>query len=152
MKSRAKINTSSSVYGAGQTRNRRSRLPVALADRHINITDVQTKSTSSSAKLFVMILEVIAPPGMTLADLDRSMQSIREEIAVDITVQSLEIIELRYDGHTGDPGPIPIPLLKQVSAPADLCDLNVQALIDDLVEPCSPSSSVSASPHHKGRA
>lgn len=83
-----------SVYGAdkpgivlGITRE--------LAELKINITDVQTKYAGSSANpVFMMILEVDAPANLSTAQLDRSLRERAVRLGVDITVQSLEVLEL----------------------------------------------------------
>jgi glycine cleavage system transcriptional repressor len=83
-----------SVYGAdrpgivaGITRK--------LADARINITDVQTKSTSTGPDaVFVMILEVSAPQDITGRSVEDSLRQIAAELKVDITVQSLDVVEL----------------------------------------------------------
>ena len=83
-----------SVYGAdrpgivaGITRK--------LADARINITDVQTKSTSTGPDaVFVMILEVTAPQDITGHSVEDALRQIGAELKVDITVQSLDVVEL----------------------------------------------------------
>jgi glycine cleavage system transcriptional repressor len=82
-----------SVYGADRP-GIVANVTRALAGNGVNITDVQTKSTSGVRKLFVMILEVAAPPTVSRSDMDALMQSVGKKIDVDITVQPLEIVEL----------------------------------------------------------
>jgi glycine cleavage system transcriptional repressor len=82
-----------SVYGADKP-GIVAKVTRALADNGINITDVQTKSTGGAKKIFVMILEVVAPPALSLPELERLLAEIARGIGVDLTVQSLDVVEL----------------------------------------------------------
>lgn len=82
-----------SVYGADKP-GIVARVTRALAERKLNITDVQTKSTGGPHKLFVMILEVAAPLSVSVADVERQLKSIGSELDVDISVQQLDVVEL----------------------------------------------------------
>ena len=82
-----------SVYGADRP-GIVSGVTRALADRSINITDVQTKSTGRESKIFVMILEVTAPRGVSSADVQRELKEIGAQLSVDISVQALDVVEL----------------------------------------------------------
>jgi glycine cleavage system transcriptional repressor len=83
-----------SVYGADKP-GIVSKVTRALADAGINITDVQTKSTGSTAnKIFVMILEVTAPSAVSVSSVEKSLHAIAQQLAVDVSVQSLDVVEL----------------------------------------------------------
>lgn len=83
-----------SVYGAdkpgivaGVTRK--------LAEMQVNITDVQTQSTGEADNpVFVMILEAVAPAGLSTEQLRQQLKDCRQDLNVDITVQALEVAEL----------------------------------------------------------
>jgi glycine cleavage system transcriptional repressor len=83
-----------SVYGADQPGIVASVAKV-LAEHSINITDVETKATGAKDKpLYVMLLEVTAPSKLSQGDIERSLKAVSQKLAVDITVQSLEVLEL----------------------------------------------------------
>lgn len=66
-----------------------------LADNAINITDVQTTSTTSEGSdVFVMILEVSAPKSLSSEQLESLLDEQGLKLGVDITVQPLVIMEL----------------------------------------------------------
>lgn len=82
-----------SVYGADRPGIVAS-VTRALADRSMNITDVQTKSTGRASKVFVMILEVAAPPNVSAGDVASELKAIGARLSVDISVQALDVVEL----------------------------------------------------------
>jgi glycine cleavage system transcriptional repressor len=82
-----------SVYGADRP-GIVARVTRALADEHINVTDVQTKSTGCENKVFLMILEVAAPENVTLPGLETSLRRTAQQLEVDISVRALEAAEL----------------------------------------------------------
>jgi glycine cleavage system transcriptional repressor len=82
-----------SVYGADKP-GIVTRVTRALADNGINITDVQTKSAGGAKKIFVMILEVSAPSPVSFGKLESMMIETAKTIGVDISVQSLDVVEL----------------------------------------------------------
>ncbi len=83
-----------SVYGADRP-GIVSGVTNKLAALSVNITDVQTQSTGSPDKpVFVMILEAVAPPSVTTERLQEELQTCRQDLSVDITVQALEVAEL----------------------------------------------------------
>lgn len=66
-----------------------------LADNKINITDVQTTSTTTEGSdVFVMILEVSAPADLSSEQLESLLDEQVLKLGVDITVQPLVIMEL----------------------------------------------------------
>lgn len=79
-----------SVYGADKP-GIVARVTKSLATAAISITDVQTKSIND---LFVMLLEVSAPPSVSGDSVRNSLKQIATELSVDITVQTLEAVEL----------------------------------------------------------
>lgn len=81
------------VYGADKP-GIVAKVTRALADGGMNITDVQTKSSGSASKLFVMVLEVSAPATLTFSDFETSMRTLATQVGVDINVQALEVVEL----------------------------------------------------------
>lgn len=82
-----------SVYGADKA-GIVARVTRSLADLGINITDVQTKRTGGGQKLFVMILEVSAPSNISRDHLQNSLKSLAASLAVDISIQALDVVEL----------------------------------------------------------
>lgn len=82
-----------SVYGADKPGIVAS-VTRALADAGINITDVQTKSTGYAKKVFVMLLEVSAPPAVSVADIEKQLKAIGSKLNVDVSVQALDVVEL----------------------------------------------------------
>ncbi len=83
-----------SVYGADKP-GIVAAVTRALAQNSLNITDVQTKSAGLSDKIFLMILEVSSSAGaMSVADVERKLQSIGAQLSVDISVQALDVVEL----------------------------------------------------------
>lgn len=79
-----------SVYGADKP-GIVANVTKALAQRHLNITDVQTKSTAS---IFLMIIEISAPAAISKDDVIAQLKAIGAELSVDITVQQLDVVEL----------------------------------------------------------
>lgn len=82
-----------SVYGADKP-GIVAKVTRELAVHHMNITDVQTKSTGGARKIFVMILEVTAPPDVTRTAVEAALRSIAQQLDVDISVQALDVVEL----------------------------------------------------------
>jgi glycine cleavage system transcriptional repressor len=82
-----------SVYGADQP-GIVARVTKALADDGMNITDVQTKSTAKDGdRVFVMVLEVVAPSGTPRERVEKPLSSISRQLKVDIAVQPLDVVE-----------------------------------------------------------
>ena len=90
-----------SVYGADRP-GIVSGITRKLADLGVNITDVETKYTGSAIKsasaeeehVFVMLLEVIAPDDLDGQALESALKAASGSAGVDITVQTLEVVEL----------------------------------------------------------
>jgi glycine cleavage system transcriptional repressor len=65
-----------------------------LGDRAINITDLNTKLIGSESRpVYVMILEAILPPQLSLDDLTTIMKGLQAELQVDISVRSITPVE-----------------------------------------------------------
>lgn len=82
-----------SVYGAdrpgivaGITRE--------LASLGANITDVETKRTSSARSIFMMVLEVETPKGLSESKLRSQLETASKQLGVDMSIQALEVVEL----------------------------------------------------------
>lgn len=87
-----------SVYGADKA-GIVSGITRELASLGANITDVQTKysgadRTGASKPVFMMILEVDVPASLPTAQLEKKLRQACGSLGMDITVQSLEVMEL----------------------------------------------------------
>lgn len=83
-----------SVYGADKP-GIVAGITKKLAKLGVNITDVETKASSEGKKtIFVMILEVSVPKEMSTQDLEEGLADISKSLNVDVTVQSVEVLEL----------------------------------------------------------
>lgn len=82
-----------SVYGADRP-GIVAGITKELARIGANITDVATKKTSSARSIFMMVLEVTAPPALTESKLRAELEEISNQLQVDISIQSLEVVEL----------------------------------------------------------
>lgn len=59
-----------------------------------NITDCSTKRTRSEKSIFMMVLEVHVPPSITETKLRTELGKVSQELGVDLSIQSLEVVEL----------------------------------------------------------
>ncbi|MBX9692752.1 MAG: ACT domain-containing protein [Cyanobacteria bacterium] len=66
----------------------------ALSDLGANLTDVETKRTSSGNSLFLMILEIELSPEISESQLRDTLKRVSNELAVDISMEALEVVEL----------------------------------------------------------
>jgi glycine cleavage system transcriptional repressor len=67
----------------------------ALADRQINITDLNTRSVQRNGKpIYVMLLEVQAPQNLRLNDLREELNRLGRELGIEISLQDMEPVEL----------------------------------------------------------
>jgi glycine cleavage system transcriptional repressor len=63
----------------------------ALAQRQINITDMQARLVSEDrTELYAVMLEVSLPPGVTRDELERIFATVRDEQGVHVSVRELE--------------------------------------------------------------
>ncbi|TYO98973.1 glycine cleavage system transcriptional repressor [Geothermobacter ehrlichii] len=66
-----------------------------LGERGINITDLNTKLIGSEQRpVYVMMLEATLPPEISVEELDRIMARVREDLGVDVSVRSINPVEL----------------------------------------------------------
>jgi len=66
-----------------------------LGDRQVNITDLNTKLVGSEQRpVYVMMLEAVLPEDLSVEELSRVMQGLRERLKVDISVRSITPVEL----------------------------------------------------------
>ncbi|MFA5975221.1 MAG: ACT domain-containing protein [Elusimicrobiota bacterium] len=83
-----------SIYGTDQA-GIIYQVAKALADRRINITDLQTKSiTRGHAPLYVMLLEVQTPTALDVDELRNELERLRQSLQVELTLQDIEAIAL----------------------------------------------------------
>ncbi|MDZ4837235.1 MAG: ACT domain-containing protein [Candidatus Melainabacteria bacterium] len=82
-----------SVYG-GDRPGIVAGITKALQTLSINITDVATKRTRSEQSIFMMVLEVTAPITITESELRQSLNKVSAQLGVDVSIQSLEVVEL----------------------------------------------------------
>lgn len=65
-----------------------------LARLKVNLTDVETKKTSSDKPIFYMVLEVTLPDEMTESGLKSELAKRAEKLDVDVSVQAVEYMEI----------------------------------------------------------
>ncbi|KAF0216998.1 MAG: glycine cleavage system transcriptional [Geobacteraceae bacterium] len=71
------------------------RVTRALADRHINITDLNTRLIGTREEpVYVLMLEAILPAGMTVDDAERLLENLKKELNVEIGVRAITPVSL----------------------------------------------------------
>lgn len=70
------------------------RVTEALAERKVNITDLQTKVLPGKTPVYVMLLEIQAAASLDLDDLRAKLDDLRQELSVEITLQDIEAVPL----------------------------------------------------------
>ncbi len=66
-----------------------------LGEHKINITDLNTKLIGEEkSPVYVMMLEATLPEGIALQDVEGWMKELKQQLKVDISVRSLETMEL----------------------------------------------------------
>lgn len=66
-----------------------------LGDNKINITDLNTKLVGSEDRpVYVMVIEASLPEGVSEDDVNRWLEPIRVELQVDISVRTIQTVEL----------------------------------------------------------
>lgn len=71
------------------------RVTKELADRSINITDLNTKLIGTrEAPVYVLVIEAELAEGTRSEDVERLLHSIKEELAVEITVRTVTPVAL----------------------------------------------------------
>lgn len=83
-----------SVYGADRP-GIVYRVTRELADRRINITDLNTRLIGSEEEpVYVMMLEAYLPDGITLEDAELLLAGLREELHVEIGIRAITPVAL----------------------------------------------------------
>lgn len=83
-----------SVYGCDQP-GIVYRVTRALADRRVNITDLNTRLIGTKEEpVYVMMLEAVLPAGMTVGDVEKLLESLKKELNVEIGVRAITPIAL----------------------------------------------------------
>ena len=78
-----------SVYGSDQP-GIVYRVTRALADRRVNITDLNTRLIGTVEEpVYVLMLEAILPAGMTVDDAGRLLDNLKKELNVEIGVRTI---------------------------------------------------------------
>ncbi len=71
------------------------RVSKELGARRINITDLNTKLIGTKERpVYVMMLEAVLPATMSIEDLEETMDGLKKELQVDISVRSITPVEL----------------------------------------------------------
>lgn len=66
-----------------------------LGDRNINITDLNTKLVGKTQNpIYVMMIEALLPENTGIEEVENWMGELKQRLQVDITVRSLEVMEL----------------------------------------------------------
>ena len=83
-----------SVYGSDQP-GIVYRVTRELADRNINITDLNTKLVGSEEEpVYVLVLEAALPADMTVEDATGMLEKLKKELSVDISVRLITPVSL----------------------------------------------------------
>ena len=83
-----------SVYGSDQP-GIVYRVTRELADRGINITDLNTKLVGSPEEpVYVLVLEAALPGEMTVEDATNLLEKLKKELSVDISVRLITPVHL----------------------------------------------------------
>jgi glycine cleavage system regulatory protein len=65
-----------------------------LADKKINITDVQTKISGKKDKVYIMLIEVNIPKTVKIEDFKSNLQVLAKELNVEIFVNQADSQEI----------------------------------------------------------
>ena len=83
-----------SVYGSDQP-GIVYRVTRALADRKVNITDLNTRLIGSKEEpVYVLMLEAVLPAGMTVEDAAALLENLKKELNVEIGVRAITPVAL----------------------------------------------------------
>lgn len=82
-----------SVYGADRP-GIVAGITAELARLGVNLTDVETRKTPGDRPIFMMVLEVTLPPGLSGDSLKSELQTVAAELQVDLSVNSVEVADL----------------------------------------------------------
>ncbi|HVF09597.1 MAG TPA: ACT domain-containing protein [Abditibacteriaceae bacterium] len=77
-----------SVYGTDQ-RGLVARITGVLAAHNVNITDLQTR-VASDGTVYVMVIELELPPGLSLETLQAALDAAAQEMRVQVSLRLLE--------------------------------------------------------------
>ena len=71
------------------------RMTRELADRGVNITDLNTKLIGSPAEpVYVLMLEAVLPEELTVEDVSRLLENLKKELNVEISVRLITPVSL----------------------------------------------------------
>ena len=71
------------------------RVANVLGEKKVNISDLNTKLVGTEDRpVYVMVIEAALPEGVEEEDVDNWLAPIREELQVDITVRTIQTVEL----------------------------------------------------------
>ena len=71
------------------------RVANVLGEKKVNITDLNTKLVGTEDRpVYVMVIEAALPEGVEEEDVDDWLSPIRDELQVDITVRTIQTVEL----------------------------------------------------------
>jgi glycine cleavage system transcriptional repressor len=71
------------------------RVTRALADRRVNITDLNTRLIGTKEEpVYVLMLEAILPTGMTVEDAGLLLENLKKELNVEIAVRAITPVSL----------------------------------------------------------
>ena len=83
-----------SVYGADKP-GIVYRVTRELGERNVNITDLNTKLIGSDERpVYVMMIEAILPDGMDPEEIEATMNALKTEMSVDISLRIITPVEL----------------------------------------------------------
>lgn len=83
-----------SVYGSDQA-GIVFRITRELADRGVNITDLNTKLIGSPAEpVYVLMLEAVLPQGMSVDNVSSLLEKMKKELSVEISVRLITPVSL----------------------------------------------------------
>ena len=83
-----------SVYGADKP-GIVYRVAGVLGEKKVNITDLNTKLVGSEERpVYVMVIEATLPENVEEEDINSWLAPIRDELQVDITVRTIQTVEL----------------------------------------------------------
>jgi len=83
-----------SVYGSDQP-GIVYRVTRALADRQVNITDLNTRLIGTKEEpVYVLMLEAILPPGISVDETSAMLEDLRNELKVEIGVRAITPVSL----------------------------------------------------------
>jgi glycine cleavage system transcriptional repressor len=71
------------------------RVTRALADRHVNVTDLNTRLIGTPEEpVYVLMLEAVLPSGMTVEDAEQLLENLKKDLNVEIGVRAITPVAL----------------------------------------------------------